>query len=73
MTGEGHGLVEPAGPTEVAYIRVDARRPGISASVPLCPVRVLFQAARTEAANKPFWITDIQYVNLAENRSPLNR
>ncbi len=60
MTGEGHGLVEPAGPAEVANIRVDARRSGVPASVPLCPVPVLFQAARAEAAKKLFWIRDIR-------------
>jgi hypothetical protein len=60
VTGEGHGLVEPAGPAEVADIRVDARRPSVPASVPLRPVPVLLQAARTEAANKPFGIREIR-------------
>ncbi len=73
MTGAGNGLVEPAGPAEVADIRIDARRPRVPTSVPLCPVPVLLQAARTEAANKKtFWISK-RCVNLAEIGSPLNR
>jgi hypothetical protein len=39
FTSEGHCRVQPSGAAVVADIRVDTRGPGVTAAVPLPPVR----------------------------------